>query len=105
MYDLVTFGEAMIRTSPPNFQRLATTPGLGSSAAHVTEEALEAAKGGGAHPSYDLNFRKKRWSAEQARNVQEPFMPLLDLLITNEEDPKAIFGISAVGHDDAYTTL
>ena len=94
-----------ILTGARAFHTTGITPALSASAAQVTQESLEAAKAAGCHLSYDLNFRKKLWSAEQARKVQEPFMPLLDLLITNEEDPKAIFGITAAGHDDSYATL
>jgi len=87
------------------FHTTGITPALSANAAAVTRESLEAAKAAGCRVSYDLNFRKKLWSAEKARQVQEPFMALVDLLITNEEDPKALFGISAAGHDDAYKAL
>jgi len=87
------------------FHTTGITPALSASAAQVTRDALEAAKAAGCKVGYDLNFRKKLWSAEQAKKIQEPFMGLVDLLITNEEDPKAIFGISAAGHDDAYKSL
>ena len=87
------------------FHTTGITPALSATAAQVTRESLEAAKAAGCRVSYDLNFRKKLWNAELARKVQEPFMALVDLLITNEEDPKAIFGISAAGHDDAYKAL
>jgi 2-dehydro-3-deoxygluconokinase len=87
------------------FHTTGITPALSAGAAHVTRQALEAAKAAGAKVAYDLNFRKKLWSAEEARKVQEPFMSLVDLLITNEEDPKAIFGITGTGHDEGYTTL
>jgi 2-dehydro-3-deoxygluconokinase len=71
------------------------TPALSPSAARVTEEALAAAKAAGATVSYDLNYRKKLWSPEEARRVQEPLMRHVDLLITNEEDPFVVFGVSS----------
>ena len=80
------------------------TPALGPSAAETTAEAIRAAKAAGVKVSYDLNYRKKLWSAEEARKVQGPLMPLVDLLITNEEDPKAVFGIDA-GQDASYKTV
>lgn len=80
------------------------TPALSATAAEATAEAIRAAKAAGVKVSYDLNYRKKLWSPERARAVQEPLMPLVDLLITNEEDPKAVFGIDA-GQDASYTTL
>ena len=72
-----------ILTGARAFHTTGITPALSANAAQVTRESLEAAKAAGCHLSYDLNFRKKLWSAEQARKVQEPFMALVDLLITN----------------------
>jgi 2-dehydro-3-deoxygluconokinase len=70
------------------------TPALGESAAKVTAESLVAAKKAGLTVSYDLNYRSKLWSAEQARAAQEPFMEHVDVLITTEEDTQVVFGIS-----------
>ena len=71
------------------------TPALSESAAKVTAESLVAAKKAGLTVSYDLNYRSKLWSAEQARAVQEPLMEHVDVLITTEEDTQVVFGISA----------
>jgi 2-dehydro-3-deoxygluconokinase len=70
------------------------TPALSESAAKVTAESLVAAKKAGLTVSYDLNYRSKLWSAEQARAVQEPLMEYVDVLITTEEDTQVVFGIS-----------
>jgi 2-dehydro-3-deoxygluconokinase len=69
------------------------TPALSDSAALVTREALTAAKAAGVRVSYDLNYRRKLWSPEHARAVQEPLMKYVDVLITTEEDIRAVFGI------------
>jgi 2-dehydro-3-deoxygluconokinase len=71
------------------------TPALSESAAKVTAESLVAAKKAGLTVSYDLNYRSKLWSAQQARAVQEPLMEHVDVLITTEEDTQVVFGISA----------
>jgi 2-dehydro-3-deoxygluconokinase len=71
------------------------TPALSESAATVTAEALKAAKNAGLTVSYDLNYRSKLWSGEQARAVQEPMMEHVDVLITTEEDTQVVFGIDA----------
>jgi 2-dehydro-3-deoxygluconokinase len=71
------------------------TPALSESAAKVTAESLVAAKRAGLTVSYDLNYRSKLWSAEQARAVQEPLMEHVDVLITTEEDTQVVFGIGA----------
>jgi 2-dehydro-3-deoxygluconokinase len=78
------------------------TPALSSSAAEVTAEAIRAAKKAGLTVSYDLNYRSKLWSAEKAREVQEPLMEHVDVLITTEEDTRVVFGI---GETDTYEHL
>ncbi len=79
------------------FHTSGITPALSASAAAVTREALETAKKAGLLVSYDLNFRSKLWTAEQARRCQEPMMELVDVLITTEEDTRVVFGITAQG--------
>ncbi len=69
------------------------TPALSDSAATVTAEALQAAKDADCLLSYDLNYRARLWSQEKAREVQTPFMSLVDILITTEEDTQRVFGI------------
>ena len=69
------------------------TPALSESAAKVTREALITAKSAGLTVSYDLNYRGKLWSPKKAREVQEPLMEYVDVLITTEEDTRVVFGI------------
>jgi 2-dehydro-3-deoxygluconokinase len=80
------------------------TPALSETSAQVTAESIAAAKSAGVKVSYDLNYRKKLWSPEQARKVQEPLLQGVDLLLTNEEDPKVLFGIDA-GQDASFKTV
>ncbi len=88
------------------FHTSGITPALSTSAAGATREALEAAKKAGLLVSYDLNFRSKLWSAEQARKCQEPMMELVDFLITTEEDTRVVFGIGAPGQkDERFTSV
>src|SRR5215212_5737317 len=81
------------------------TPALSESAARVTAESMIAAKKAGLTVSYDLNYRSKLWSADEARAVQEPLMEYVDVLITTEEDTRVVFGMTAkdsheeVAHD------
>jgi len=81
------------------------TPALSESAASVTAEALEAAKGFGLTVSYDLNYRSKLWSADRAREVQEPFMRLVDVLITTEEDASVVFGVGGGRSTAGYESV
>lgn len=83
-----------------HFHTSGITPALSPSCAEVTLEALKAAKAAGLTTSYDLNFRGKLWTPARAREVQEPLMKYVDILITTEEDTKVVFGIEAEGTGD-----
>jgi 2-dehydro-3-deoxygluconokinase len=76
------------------------TPALSDSLLATLRYGLEMAKKkGGITVSADLNFRKKLWSEENARDVMTSLMPYVDVLIGNEEDPTRVFGIQPVGTD------
>jgi 2-dehydro-3-deoxygluconokinase len=62
------------------------TPALSSSAAQVQKEALLAARRANCLVSYDLNFRARLWSLEEARAAQLPLMEYVDILITSLPD-------------------
>ena len=51
------------------FHTTGITPALSDKAAALTEAALKAAKAKGITTSIDLNYRKKLWSKEKAREV------------------------------------
>ena len=74
------------------FHTSGITPALSASAAAVTAEALKAAKAAGLTVSYDLNYRSKLWTPEDARKVQTPLMEHVDILISTEEDTRLVFG-------------
>lgn len=78
------------------------TPALGPAAAACTRESLEAAKACGARVSVDLNYRRKLWSEAEAQRVMRPLMPLVDLVIANEEDIQSVLGLE-VPHTDVKT--
>ncbi|HET9180097.1 MAG TPA: sugar kinase [Terriglobia bacterium] len=82
------------------FHTSGITPALSGSAAAVMREGLEAARRAGVTVSYDLNYRGKLWTPEKARDVQEPLMELVDVLITTEEDTGVVFKIKASGAAD-----
>lgn len=82
-----------IFTGSRHFHVSGITPALSHSAADATYEAIKIAKEIGLTVSYDLNYRKKLWSPDDARKTQEPMMEYVDILITTEEDTKIVFGI------------
>jgi 2-dehydro-3-deoxygluconokinase len=69
------------------------TPALSQTAAECTCEAIRAARRAGVRVSVDLNYRSKLWSAADAQKTMRPLMPLVDVLIANEEDLQAALGI------------
>ncbi|MDQ3813222.1 MAG: sugar kinase [Armatimonadota bacterium] len=69
------------------------TPALSDSAAEVTREACQAAKAAGVTVSADLNYRKKLWSRDKAREVMTGLAKYIDVCIANEEDAESVFGI------------
>jgi len=81
------------------------TPALSKSAAEVTFEAIRAAKRKGALVSYDLNYRAKLWSEEEAQKCQEPMMEFVDILISTEEDTNRVFKITAPTYQEVAQKL
>lgn len=68
------------------------TPAVSDSAAKLTEEALITARKHGVKISVDLNFRKKLWSSEKAKEVMTNLMQYVDVCIGNEEDAELVLG-------------
>ncbi len=69
------------------------TPALSSSALEVTTEALKKAREKKLQVSFDLNYRAKLWTREQAKKALSPLMQYVDILITTEEDTARVFQI------------
>ena len=75
------------------------TPALGDNVAAITLEACKTAKAKGIPVSCDLNYRKKLWSRDKARQVMTDLMQYVDVLIANEEDAADVFDIHAAKTD------
>ncbi len=75
------------------------TPALSESSAATTLAAVKAAKEAGVTVSCDLNYRKKLWSREKAREVMTRIIAYVDVVIANEEDAADVFGIKAGSTD------
>ena len=76
-----------------------TAPALSDGTAAVTREACEAARKHGLIVSCDLNYRRKLWSPEKAREVMTGLMRYVDVLIGNEEDSGVVLGVEAKNVD------
>lgn len=78
---------------------------LSESTAQVAAEAMETAKNAGTIVSYDLNFRSKLWSIEQAQEVTSPLVRYMDFVIGNEEDFQKVLGFKVEGVDEKLLEL
>jgi 2-dehydro-3-deoxygluconokinase len=81
------------------------TPALSISASQVTMEALKAAKDLSCQVSFDLNYRGKLWSPEDARRTILPMMDYVDILITTSGDTKTVLNIEKSGEPELSRTL
>lgn len=73
------------------------TPALSENSAKITLEALKTAKELGITTSFDLNFRAKLWTKEQAQAAMIPMMKYVDYVIGNEEDAQNCLGFQMDG--------
>jgi 2-dehydro-3-deoxygluconokinase len=81
------------------FHTTGITPALSDKGAALTEAALKAAKAKGITTSIDLNYRKKLWSKDKAREVMTRLCQYVDVCIGNEEDADNSLGFKAAGTD------
>ncbi|HAQ39126.1 MAG TPA: 2-dehydro-3-deoxygluconokinase [Saprospirales bacterium] len=77
------------------FHTTGITPALSDKAAALTEAALKAARAKGIPTSIDLNYRKKLWTKEKAREVMTHLCQFVDVCIGNEEDAETTLGFKA----------
>jgi 2-dehydro-3-deoxygluconokinase len=69
------------------------TVALGESAAATVARFLDECRMHGVKTSFDVNHRRKLWSAESARAALEPLARGLDLLIASRDDAAEVFGL------------
>lgn len=81
------------------FHTTGITPALSDKAAALTEAALKAAKAKGITTSIDLNYRKKLWSKDKAKEVMTRLCEFVDVCIGNEEDAEITLGFKGQGTD------
>jgi 2-dehydro-3-deoxygluconokinase len=78
---------------------------LSDSCAATVKAALKAANEAGTVTSYDLNFRSKLWSSQQAIATTRQIAPLVQVLIGNEEDFQKVLGFEVEGVDEKLKEL
>ena len=87
------------------FHTSGITPALSPGTAQVIAEALQAARKAGCKVSYDLNYRARLWTEEEARKCQEPLMEHIDVLFSTEEDTRKVLGITGKDYREVAQKL
>jgi 2-dehydro-3-deoxygluconokinase len=77
------------------FHTTGITPALGRRLADCTKTALATARKSGIKVSFDINYRHKLWTEEEASRVLRPLMQHVDVLIANEQHLSTILGVQA----------
>lgn len=62
------------------------TPALGESALAAVAEAIRLGHEAGSTVSFDVNFRSKLWSVDEAAEVIRPLLGRVDLLIASDDE-------------------
>ncbi len=68
------------------------TPALSADCRGFVLWAAREARERGARVSFDVNFRSKLWSPEEARALAEELLPRVDLLFAGDEEALALWG-------------
>jgi len=87
------------------FHTSGITPALSPGTAQATAEALQIAQKVGCKVSYDLNYRARLWTEEEARKCQEPLMEHIDILFSTEEDTRKVLGITGKDYREVAQKL
>lgn len=81
------------------------TTAISEAAADQTLASLKAAKSLGVTTSLDLNFRSTLWTSEQAQKTMKNIMPLVDVIVGNEEDFEKMLGVRAEETRSGYSKI
>lgn len=81
------------------------TPAVSPTAKDATFEALMAARKTGCKVSFDLNYRKKLWSPEDAQKTIIPMMEYVSVLIATIGDARMMLGIDEDNESKLSETL
>ena len=66
------------------------TPALSSTLERTVDELLTIAREAGVETAFDVNYRRKLWPPETARETLEGYFPLIDVLVTPLRDARAV---------------
>lgn len=69
------------------------TPALSSTLEETVETLLEIARDAGTKTAFDLNYRSKLWSPEEARETLTSLFDRVDVLVTAVRDARNVLGV------------
>ena len=72
------------------------TPAVSDEMAAACRDALVACRERGITTVCDVNYRGKMWSPEKSQEVMRSLLPLVDIVIANDEDAPAGLGMTCV---------
>ena len=76
------------------------TPALSREAAKACRAAIDSARAKGATVYFDLNYRSKLWSEEEAREALGALLPSVDVLVSNLYQANDILALGADTSDE-----
>ena len=81
------------------------TPALSESAAAIVADATATAKRLGLTVSFDVNYRAKLWTPEQAGAALTPLMSSVDVCVCGLGDAQSVFGLAVENEESAAAAL
>ena len=75
------------------------TPALSDACARTTARAIHEARTAGVRVSFDVNHRRKLWTADRARATLAPMLDGVDLVTAAEEDAREVFRLDGNARD------
>jgi 2-dehydro-3-deoxygluconokinase len=77
------------------------TPALSAPCAATASRFVSEARAAGVKVAVDVNYRRKLWTVERARETLEPMVKMADLLIVGRDDARELFGLDGAPGDIA----
>jgi len=83
------------------FHTSGITPALSKNCAEATAQAVSEARSAGCMVSFDMNYRTKLWSPENARACLSELLKQVNILITTRQDIARVFGLTGAPEEIA----
>lgn len=71
------------------------TPAISRSSAEMTTQLLAAARESDCRIVFDVNFRSRLWSTDEARSVLAPMCAMSNVVVCTREDARDVFGVQS----------